>query len=174
NALVMLGASAAYGYSLVATFLPSLLPANAVHVYYEASATIIALILVGRYLEALSMGRTGEAIQRLMKLEAKTARVIRDGETVDIELEAVQVGDVVQVRPGEKVPVDGEVIDGSSYVDESMISGEPAPVNKTAGTKVVGGTINGNGSFTFRATEVGSDTMLARIISMVEDAQGAK
>merc|ERR1712078_430516 len=121
NSLVMLGTSAAYGYSLVATFLPSVLPEGTVNVYYEASAMIVTLILIGRYMEALSKGRTSEAIKRLMTLQAKTARVIRDGEPVEVALEDVQVGDIVQVRPGEKVPVDGEVAEGTSYVDESMI-----------------------------------------------------
>ena len=174
NSLVMLGTSAAYGYSLVATFLPSVLPEGTVNVYYEASAMIVTLILIGRYMEALSKGRTSEAIKRLMTLRAKTARVIRDGEPVEVALEDVQVGDIVQVRPGEKVPVDGEVAEGTSYVDESMITGEPVPVQKSAGAEVVGGTLNKTGSFSFTATKVGGDTMLAQIIRMVEAAQGAK
>ena len=174
NSLVMLGTSAAYGYSLVATFLPSVLPEGTVNVYYEASAMIVTLILIGRYMEALSKGRTSEAIKRLMTLRAKTARVIRDGEPVEVALEDVQVGDIVQVRPGEKVPVDGEVAEGTSYVDESMITGEPVPVQKNAGAEVVGGTLNKTGSFSFTATKVGGDTMLAQIIRMVEAAQGAK
>ena len=174
NSLVMLGTSAAYGYSLVATFLPSVLPEGTVNVYYEASAMIVTLILIGRYMEALSKGRTSEAIKRLMTLQAKTARVIRDGEPVEVALEDVQVGDIVQVRPGEKVPVDGEVAEGTSYVDESMITGEPVPVQKNAGAEVVGGTLNKTGSFSFTATKVGGDTMLAQIIRMVEAAQGAK
>ncbi|MBS63114.1 heavy metal translocating P-type ATPase [Salinisphaera dokdonensis CL-ES53] len=174
NSLVMLGTSAAYGYSLVATFLPSVLPQGTVNVYYEASAMIVTLILIGRYMEALSKGRTSEAIKRLMTLQAKTARVIRDGEPVEVALEDVQVDDIVQVRPGERVPVDGELTEGTSYVDESMITGEPVPVQKHSGAEVVGGTINKTGSFSFRATKVGGDTMLAQIIKMVEAAQGAK
>lgn len=174
NSLVMLGTSAAYGYSLVATFLPSVLPEGTVNVYFEASAMIVTLILIGRYMEALSKGRTSEAIKRLMSLQAKTARVIRDGETIEVELDDVQAGDIVQVRPGEKVPVDGEVTEGASYLDESMITGEPVPVHKTEGMEVVGGTLNKTGSFSFRATKVGGDTMLAQIIRMVEAAQGSK
>ncbi|SDL48385.1 Cu+-exporting ATPase [Modicisalibacter muralis] len=174
NSLVMLGTSAAYGYSLVATFLPSVLPEGTVNVYYEASAMIVTLILIGRYMEALSKGRTSEAIKRLMSLQAKTARVIRGGETIEVALDEVRAGDIVQVRPGEKVPVDGEVTEGASYLDESMISGEPVPVRKTEGMEVVGGTLNKTGSFAFRATKVGGDTMLAQIIRMVEAAQGSK
>ncbi len=174
NSLVMIGTSAAYGYSPVATFLPSVLPQGTVNVYYEASAMIVTLILIGRYMEALSKGRTSEAIKRLMTLQAKTARVVRDGEAVEVALDAVQAGDIVQVRPGEKVPVDGEVVEGASYVDESMITGEPVPVQKSEGAEVVGGTINKTGSFSFTATKVGGDTMLAQIIRMVEAAQGSK
>ena len=174
NSLVMIGTSAAYGYSVVATFLPGLLPAGTVHVYYEASAAIITLILVGKYLEAVAKGRTSEAIKKLMSLGAKTARVERGGETLELGVDEVVPGDVVLVRPGEKVPVDGGVLDGSSYVDESMITGEPVPVQKVEGGKVVGGTINKTGAFRFQATAVGADTVLAQIIKMVEDAQGSK
>jgi len=174
NSLVMLGTSAAYGYSLVATFVPAVLPEGSVNVYYEASAMIVTLILIGRYMEALSKGRTGEAIKRLMTLQAKTARVLRNDEPVEVALADVAVDDIVQVRPGEKVPVDGELTEGTSYVDESMITGEPVPVQKSAGAEVVGGTLNKTGSFSFRVTKVGGDTMLAQIIRMVEAAQGAK
>lgn len=174
NSLVILGSTAAWGYSVVATFAPSALPAGTVNVYYEASAVIITLILLGRLLEAKAKGRTSEAIKRLMGLQAKSARVERGGAFVDVALEDVQVGDVIQVRPGDKVPVDGVVLGGSSYVDESMISGEPVPVVKGEGADVVGGTINKTGSFTYRATKVGADTLLAQIIRMVEAAQGSK
>ncbi|NIC06858.1 heavy metal translocating P-type ATPase [Billgrantia bachuensis] len=174
NSLVMLGTSAAWGYSVVATFLPQALPAGTVNVYFEASAVIITLILLGRYFEAIAKGRTSEAIKALMKLQARTARVVRDGEEREIGIDEVRQGDVVRVRPGDKVPVDGQVIDGSSFVDESMITGEPVPVRKEAGTDVVGGTINKAGSFTFRATKVGADTLLAQIVRMVEQAQGSK
>jgi Cu+-exporting ATPase len=174
NSLVALGTAAAYGYSVVATFASSVLPAGTVNVYYEAAAVIVTLILLGRTLEAKAKGRTSEAIKRLMGLQAKTARVVRNGETVEVPLDQVRAGDFVQVRPGEKVPVDGEVSEGSSFVDESMITGEPVPVQKAAGAAVVGGTINKTGSFTFRATKVGADTVLAQIIRMVEQAQGSK
>jgi heavy metal translocating P-type ATPase len=171
---VVLGTSAAYAYSVVATFLPGLLPPGMDNVYYEAAAVIVTLIMLGRYLEARAQGRTSEAIKHLMGLQAKTARVMRDGEALEIPLEQVLAGDIVQVRPGEKIPVDGEVVEGSSFVDESMITGEPVPVQKTQGAEVVGGTINKTGSFTFRATRIGADTVLAQIIRMVEQAQGSK
>lgn len=174
NSLVALGTGAAWGYSVVATFAPGLLPQGTANVYYEAAAVIVTLILLGRFLEARAKGRTSEAIKRLVGLQAKTARVLRNGEAIELPLAEVRVGDVVQVRPGEKVPVDGEVIEGSSYVDESMITGEPVPVQKAAGAAVVGSTINKTGAFSFRATEVGADTVLAQIIRMVEEAQGSK
>ena len=174
NSLVVLGSSAAWAYSVVATFLPSVLPSGTANVYYEASAVIVTLILLGRFLEAKAKGRTSQAIKRLMGLQAKTARVKRNGEFADVALEEVRAGDVLQVRPGDKIPVDGIVLAGSSYVDESMISGEPLPVGKSEGSEVVGGTINKTGSFTYRATRVGADTVLAQIIRMVEAAQGSK
>ena len=174
NSLVVLGTSAAYAYSVVATFLPGALPAGMDNVYYEAAAVIVTLILLGRYLEAKAKGRTSEAIKRLMGLQAKTARVLRDGEAREVPLDQVLAGDIVQVRPGEKIPVDGEVVEGSSFVDESMITGEPVPVQKMEGAEVVGGTINKTGSFTFRATRIGADTVLAQIVRMVEQAQGSK
>ena len=174
NSLVVLGSTAAWAYSVVATFAPGVLPAGTANVYYEASAVIVTLILLGRFLEAKAKGRTSEAIKRLMGLQAKSARVERNGEFVDVPLEEVVAGDVVQVRPGDKVPVDGTVLTGSSFVDESMISGEPIPVSKGEGAEVVGGTINKTGSFTYRATKVGADTLLAQIIRMVETAQGSK
>ncbi|KAB0266755.1 copper-translocating P-type ATPase [Microvirga brassicacearum] len=174
NSLVVVGTSAAYLYSLVATFAPGVLPVGTANVYYEAAAVIVTLILVGRYLEARAKGRTSDAIKHLIGLQPKTARVLRDGGAAEIPIEQVVTGDRVQVRPGEKIAVDGEVIDGSSYVDESMITGEPVPVQKALGATVVGGTINKTGSFTFRATKIGADTVLAQIIRMVEQAQGAK
>ena len=174
NSLVAMGTLAAWGFSVVATFLPGLLPAGTVNVYYEAAAVIVVLILVGRFLEARAKGRTSEAIQRLARLQAHTAHLRRDGVVVDVPLAQVRVQDVVEVRPGERVPVDGEVIEGTSYVDESMITGEPVPVAKTAGSTVVGGTVNQTGAFTVRATAVGGQTVLAQIIRMVESAQGAK
>ncbi|CDZ60868.1 heavy metal translocating P-type ATPase [Neorhizobium galegae] len=174
NSLVAVGVLAAYGYSLVTTFAPDLLPESARFVYYEAATVIVTLILFGRLLEARATGRTGEAIEKLSRLQAKTARVERDGKLLDIPAEQVVAGDVLVIRPGERIPVDGTVIDGSSNVDESMISGEPLPVEKAAGATVVGGTINKTGAFRFRADKVGRDTMLAQIIRMVEQAQGSK
>src|SRR5690606_20076692 len=174
NSLVAVGTLAAYGYSLVATFAPALLPAGTVNVYYEAAAVIVALILLGRFLEARAKGRTSAAIQRLVGLQAKTARVRRAGATTELPISDVVPGDLVDVRPGERVPVDGEVMEGASYVDESMISGEPVPVEKRAGSEVVGGTVNQTGAFVFRATAVGSQTVLAQIIRMVEQAQASK
>jgi heavy metal translocating P-type ATPase len=174
NSLVAVGTWAAYGYSLVATLAPGLLPAGAVHVYFEASATIVTLVLLGRWLEARSKGRTSDAIRRLLGLRPDTARVRRGDEVVEIPLDAVAPGDLVVVRPGERVPVDGQVVEGGSYVDESMITGEPTPVRKDLDATVVGGTINQTGGLTFRATAVGSQTVLARIVEMVQAAQGGK
>jgi heavy metal translocating P-type ATPase len=174
SSLVTVGTWAAFGYSLVATFAAGWLPVDAVHVYYEASATIITLVLLGRWLEARAKGRTSAAIRRLMGLRPATARLRRGEEIVEVPLADVAPGDLVVVRPGERLPVDGEVVEGASYVDESMITGEPTPVHKDAGAAVVGGTINQTGSFTFRATKVGADTVLARIIEMVQAAQGSK
>ncbi|GGE55991.1 Au+-exporting ATPase [Paenalcaligenes hominis] len=174
NSLVAVGTLAAYGYSVIATFVPALLPAQTVHVYYEAAAVIVTLILLGRYLEARAKGRTSAAIQRLAGLQAKTARVYRDGQSHEIAIAEVRVGDVIEVRPGERIPVDGVLTDGHSYVDESMISGEPIPVEKTQGAELIGGTVNQTGSFQFTAQAVGSATVLAQIIRLVEDAQSAK
>ena len=174
NSLVALGSGAAWLYSIVATFAPHVLPAGTANVYYEAAAVIVTLILTGRFLEARAKGKTSEAIKRLVGLQPKTARVVRDGMTSEVPLEGVIVGDTLVVRPGDRIPVDGAVIEGSSYVDELMITGEPVPVTKGVGAEVVGGTINKTGSFTYTATKVGADTMLAQIIRMVETAQGAK
>lgn len=174
NSLVAVGTMAAFGFSMVATFAPGLLPAGTVNVYYEAAAVIVTLILLGRFLEARAKGRTSEAIQRLVKLQAKEAHVLRDGRMVDIPINDVALGDIVEVRPGERVPVDGEITEGRSFVDESMITGEPIPVEKAAGSTVVGGTVNQKGALTLRATAVGGQTMLAQIIRMVEQAQGSK
>ncbi|UPA26463.1 heavy metal translocating P-type ATPase [Shinella oryzae] len=174
NALVVIGTLAAWIFSTVATFAPALLPGGTANVYFEAAAVIVTLILAGRFLEARAKGRTGEAIRHLAGLNARSARVIRGGRTEDVSLESVVAGDVVLVRPGEKVPVDGEVIEGESYIDESMITGEPMPVARKPGDTVTGGTVNTTGSLTFRATRVGADTVLSQIIRMVEDAQAAK
>lgn len=174
NSLVAVGTSAAYAYSVVATFAAGLLPAGTVNVYYEAAAVIVALILLGRYMEARAKGNTSEAIKRLLGLQAKTARVVRNGSTLELAIEEVVAGELIEVRPGERIPVDGEVVEGNSFIDESMISGEPVPVEKQPGSEVVGGTVNQNGALTFRATKVGNDTVLAQIIRMVEQAQGSK
>jgi len=174
NSLVMIGTSAAFGYSLVATFVPGILPAGTVHVYYEASAAIITLILMGRWLEHRSKGRASDAIRRLLTLQADTARVVRDGEEHEVATSDVVPGDLIAVRPGERIPVDGSVASGSSWVDESMLTGEPAPVAKGEGDTVTGGTVNKTGAFRFRAERVGADTSLARIVQMVEEAQAGK
>jgi Cu+-exporting ATPase len=174
NALVATGTMSAYLYSVVATFLPQVLPAGTVHVYYEAACVIVTLILFGRYLEARAKGRTSEAIRALARLQPKTAHVQRDGQTIEIAIEDVRVGDIVLVRPGEKIPTDGVVTQGASYVDESMITGESAPAAKAKGAQVTGATVNTTGAFSFRATRVGADTTLASIIRMVERAQAAK
>ncbi|WP_417672872.1 heavy metal translocating P-type ATPase [Pseudodonghicola sp.] len=174
NSLVAVGTAAAYLYSVVATFLPGLLPASQRAVYFEAAAVIVVLILIGRFLEARAKGRTGAAIRKLLGLRPRSARVLRDGVAVEVAIDAIRVGDILLVRPGERIAVDGEVTEGESHVDESMISGEPLPVAKAAGDAVTGGTVNGQGSFQFRATHVGAETVLAQIIRMVEQAQGAK
>jgi Au+-exporting ATPase len=174
NSLVAVGTLAAYLFSIVATFIPRILPAGTVNVYYEAAAVIVALILLGRFLEAKAKGRTSEAIQRLVSLQAKVAHVSRDNQIVDIPIDQVVVGDFIIVKPGERVPVDGKVIEGKSFVDESMITGEPIPVEKKIDSEVVGGTINQNGTLSFKAVAVGGETMLAQIIRLVEQAQGSK
>jgi Cu+-exporting ATPase len=176
NTLIAVGTSAAYLYSVAATFAPQWFAGSGVQpaVYYETASIIIAFILLGRYLEARAKGQTGEAIRRLMGLQAKTARVIRGDVEVDIPVDEVRVGDIVVVRPGEKVPVDGIVVSGRSTVDESMITGESMPVAKGEGDEVIGATINKTGAFRFRATRVGRDTTLAQIVRLVEEAQGSK
>jgi P-type Cu+ transporter len=174
NTLVAVGTSAAYLYSAAATLAPGLFASGRADVYFDTSALIITLILFGRLLEARVRGRTNEAIKRLAGLRAKTARVVRGGEEADVPVENLEVGDVVVVRPGEKVPVDGRVIFGDSAVDEAMISGEPIPVHKRVGDEVIGATINKTGSFRFEATGVGEEMALSRIMRMVEEAQGSK
>ncbi|NVK44995.1 MAG: copper-translocating P-type ATPase [Rhodobacteraceae bacterium] len=174
NALVALGAGAAFVYSTVVTFWPQIVPMGAQNVYFEAAAVIVTLILLGRFLEARAKGQTGEAIRKLAGMRAKTARVERDGEVIELPIEEVVVGDVLHLRPGEKIAVDGKVLTGESHVDEAMISGEPIPVAKTEGSPVIAGTVNGEGAMTYVAEKVGADTMLAQIIRMVEEAQGAK
>jgi len=176
NTLVAVGTSVAYGYSAFVTLWPDLAERWEIpyHLYYESAVIIIALILMGRWLEARAKKSTGDAIRALMGLRAETARVIRDGREVDIPTDQVVVGDLIRVRPGEKLPVDGVVVEGSSTVDESMITGESMPVTRRQGDDVIGATINQTGSFVFQATKVGRDTVLAQIVRLVEDAQGSK
>lgn len=174
NSLVALGAGSAWSYSMVSLLAPQWLPDGTAHIYFEAAAVIVTLILLGRVLEARARGRTGAAVQRLIGMQARSALVLRDGQMHDVPLEAIRVGDVVRVRPGEKIPVDGQVSEGSSYVNEAMITGEPVPVEKAPGDAVTGGTQNGSGSLTLRVTQVGDDTVLAGIIRLVEAAQGAR
>jgi Cu+-exporting ATPase len=176
NTLIALGTSVAFAFSAAATIWPhafmqgGLMP----HVYYEAAAVIITLILLGRMLEARATGKTSEAIQKLLELQARTARVIRDGSEQEIPIEQVRVGDLIVVRPGEKIPVDGAVTEGHSFVDESMISGEANPVEKKFDDQVIGATINQTGSFQFRAQHVGEETLLSQIVRLVHEAQGSK
>jgi Cu+-exporting ATPase len=174
NTLVSLGTVAAFAYSLLVTAAPVLFPSDVRDVYFEAVGTILTLILIGRLLEARAKAGTGEAIRALVGLQPRTAQVVRDENIVEVPVEAVVVGDVLAVRPGEKIPVDGDVLDGRSTVDESMITGEPMPVTKKTGDPVIGATINQTGAFRLRATKVGRDTMLAQIIRLVEQAQGSK
>ena len=179
--LVGLGVGVAYGYSLIAALLPGIFPASfrdetgGVAVYFEAAAMITTLVLLGQVLELRARSRTGAAIRALLGLAPKTARVVgKDGSESDLPLEQVKVGDRLRVRPGEKVPVDGVVLEGTSSVDESMISGEPIPVEKKTGDRVTGATVNANGSLIIRADRVGSDTLLAQIVRMVSEAQRSR
>lgn len=174
NALVALGTLAAWGFSTIATFAPSILPAGSRGVYFEAAAVIITLILLGRLLEARAKGQTGDAIRKLIGLAPKHANVIRIGKVIALAIEKIVVSDIVEIKPGEQVAVDGIVTEGSSLIDESMLTGEPVPVRKTIGDPVTGGTINGSGTILVEATKVGADTTLAQIIRMVQDAQGAR
>jgi P-type Cu+ transporter len=176
DTLVVLGTSTGFIFSLFPTFFPNLFISQGLRadVYYEASAVIIALILLGKLLESRAKKQTGEAIRQLIGLQAKTARLIRNGQEIDIAIEEVQIGDVILVRPGEKIPVDGEVIEGTSTIDESMVTGESIAVKKLPGDEVIGATINKTGSFKFRTTRVGKDTVLAQIVQLVQQAQGSK
>ena len=176
NTLIAVGTSAAYLYSMVAVLFPTLFTIGGIapNLYFDTSAAIIALILLGRFLEARARGQTSEAIKKLIGMQPKTALVVRDGEEIEIPVEDVQVGDLILVRPGERVPVDGIIHQGYSTIDESMITGESIPVEKKVGDEVIGATINKTGSFQFQATKVGKDTTLAQIIRLVEEAQGSK
>ena len=175
HTLIAIGVSAAFVYSVVAVAYPAMFPTVALaEVFWDVTSVVIALVVLGLALELKAKGRTSEAIKKLMSLQAKTARVLRDGKEIDLPVEEVVVDDIVIVRPGEKIPVDGELSEGSSAVDESMITGESIPIEKQVGDEVIGGTLNKTGSFQFRATKVGKDTALASIIRMVKDAQGSK
>jgi len=175
HTLIAIGVTAAFLYSVTATAFPGLFPSRELaEPFWDVTTVVIALVVLGLALESKAKGQTSEAIRTLIGLQPKTARVLRDGQEIDIDVEEVLVGDVVIVRPGEKIPVDGEIIDGGSAVDESMITGESIPVEKTVGEEVIGGTMNKTGSFHFRATKVGKDTALANIITMVQEAQGSK
>ncbi len=176
DTLIVVGTSAAYLYSLVATLFPEFFVAagQEVHVYFDTAAIIITLILLGKFLEARAKGQAGKAIRELAKLQAKTARVIRDGQEIEVAIDQVVVGDQVVVRPGEKIPVDGVIVEGTSAVDESMITGESIPVDKKTGDEVIGATINKSGSFTFEAKHVGAETALSQIINLVRETQGSK
>jgi Cu+-exporting ATPase len=174
SSLIMLGSSAAWGYSTLALVAPAIFPQGTAVLYYEASAAIITLILAGRYLESAARGRTSSAIRKLMRLQPARARVVRDGQDRDIPIDEVAPGDLIVVRPGERIPTDGRIADGTSYVDESMITGESVPVSKGPGDEVTGGTVNGAGGFRFTAERVGGHTVLAQIVRMVEEAQSSK
>jgi Cu+-exporting ATPase len=174
NSLITVGSTAAYVYSAFVTVLPGLVPADLRGVYFEAVGVIITLVLLGRLLEARAKAGTGEAIRKLVGLQPRMARLIRDGAEADVPVEEIMLGDLIEVRPGEMIPVDGEVVDGRSAVDEAMVTGEPIPVTKERGDTAIGGTINQTGAFRLRATRVGKDTMLAQIIRLVQQAQGSK
>ncbi|OGE44249.1 copper-translocating P-type ATPase [Candidatus Daviesbacteria bacterium RIFCSPLOWO2_01_FULL_36_8] len=176
DTLVSIGTTVAFSYSAAVTIFPQLVESIGVKAepYFDVSTIIIGLILLGRYFEAKAKAGTSEAIKKLIGLQAKTARVLRDGKEVDIPIDRVVIGDVIRVRPGEKIPVDGKIIEGQSSIDESMITGESIPVDKTKGEIVIGATLNKTGSFLYKATKVGSDTMLAQIIKLVQEAQASK
>ncbi len=176
DTLIALGTSAAYFYSLFATVFPDFFLSQGLipEVYYETAAVVITLILLGQWFENRARGQTSEAIRQLMGLQAKDARVIRDGREIDVPINEVQIDDTILVRPGEKIPVDGEIISGNSTVDEAMVTGESIPVEKQPGDEVIGATINKTGSFKFKATRVGTNTVLAQIVQLVQDAQGSK
>src|SRR3989344_4820540 len=176
NTLIAVGTLAAYFYSAAVTAFPlyftkgGLTPA----IYFDTSAIIIVLVLLGRYFEVLMKGRAGEAIKKLIGLQPKTAKILRNGKEAETPISEVQVGDIIVVRPGERIPVDGKITEGESEIDESMITGESMPVHKKIGSAVIGSTINKFGTFTFQATKIGKDTVLSQIIKMVEEAQGSK
>ncbi|NJL22751.1 MAG: heavy metal translocating P-type ATPase, partial [Leptolyngbyaceae cyanobacterium SM1_3_5] len=175
DTLIALGTSAAYFYSLFITLFPQFLTSQGLtpHVYYETAAVVITLIVLGRLLENRARGQTSEAMRKLMGLQARTARIVRNGKELEVSIAQVQLDDMVLVRPGEKIPVDGVIVDGASSIDEAMVTGESLPVKKQAGDEVIGATINKTGSFKFRATRIGKDTFLAQIVKLVQQAQGS-
>lgn len=174
NSLVALGTLSAFSYSLIATFIPSLLPEATVNVYFEASAVIVALILLGRFLEARAKGNASDAIKRLINLQPNSARVLVNGKALDKPVAEIRIGEVLEIRPGERIALDGVVVDGQSFVDESMLTGEPIPVEKAQDAQVIGGTVNQTGSLQIKVQQVGANTVLAHIIRLVEQAQGSK
>lgn len=176
DSLIGIGTVAAYIYSFAVSALEDVLSPfiDVEHTYYDVTIVVITFIALGKYLEAKSKLKTGDAIEKLLNLQAKTALVVRDGIEVEISVNDVQKDDIIIVKPGAKIPVDGVIIEGTSFIDESMVTGEPMPAQKKVDDSVVSGTINTNGSFRFRATKVGSETLLAQIIAMVEEAQGTK
>ncbi|NNF39157.1 MAG: heavy metal translocating P-type ATPase, partial [Gemmatimonadetes bacterium] len=174
NTLIALGTSAAWLYSTAALLLPGLFPEGTAEPFYDVATVVTALVVLGQALEVRAKGQTSQAIRKLIGLQARTARIVRDGGEVEVPVEDVQEGDIVVVRPGEKVPVDGIIVEGRSALDESMITGESLPVDKAVGDEVVGATMNTTGSFKFKVTRVGKDTALAQIVRMVQDAMGSK
>ena len=174
NTLIAIGTSAAWIYSTVALIVPSIFPKGTANPFYDVTAVVTALVVLGQALEVKAKGQTSQAIRKLIGLQAKTGRVLRDGQEVEIPIEEILVDDIVVVRPGDKIPVDGIIVDGRSSLDESMITGESLPIDKQLGDEVIGATMNTTGSFKFKATKVGKDTALARIVEMVKDAMGSK
>ena len=174
NSLVALGTLSAFTYSMIATFVPQILPAQTVNVYFEASAVIIALILLGRYLEARAKGSAADAIKRLINLQPNQARVLINGKSQDKPVAEIRIGEILEIRPGERIALDGVVVSGNSFVDESMLTGEPIAVAKETDAKVIGGTVNQTGSLQVKVEQVGANTVLAHIIRLVEQAQGSK
>ncbi|MDR7601008.1 MAG: HAD-IC family P-type ATPase, partial [Armatimonadota bacterium] len=174
NTLIALGTGTAWLYSTAALSFPELFPAGTAEPFYDVTAVVTALVVLEQALEVRAKGQTSQAIKKLIGLQARTARVLREGRELEIPVEEAEVGDVVVVRPGEKIPVDGVIVEGQSAVDESMVTGESLPVDKQPGDGVIGGMVNTTGSFKFRATKVGKDTALAQIVKMVQEAMGSK
>ena len=176
DTLVAIGTTVAYVYSTVVTFFPDFVMSAGIEVmpYFDVATLVIGLILLGRFFEARAKGQTSEAIKKLIGMQAKTARIVKNGKETDVPIEQVEIGDIIRVRPGEKIPVDGMIAEGESSIDESMVTGESIPVDKAKGDVVIGSTINKTGSFLFKANKVGQDTMLAQIVKLVQEAQGSK